>query len=457
MEGKKKITIGIPAYNGLAPESQLDYLRFAFYLGRFYPEYLFFIAMIPKLEQFRARNNIVEGAISIGSDYLLMLDDDMIIDTENGTAPSDRYGFLRTLIGHMEANPRMGICGVLYWQRGGSYHPVLWKKGDDGNFYWLKEEEVENRLQPCAVVGGGCLLINCAIFARVPSPWFEKELEMGTDAQICRKTTEAGFEVWADTSIELGHVSLHREIVTGRNRHKGLEETQRFTSRASEDWERNSMMHLYNIDVEDYLKLTPGAIAELARTYLSRQAKCREWADPRDYYAGMGTEQLARQYVFHNQAGYGTGAMINMLHAMFDGRKLRGCDFGCGSSPVGFELAMGGHHVDFIDIDGAGAYEFTKWRARKRNVDAGFAPGGPYDYVLCFDSIEHLADWQTDLHALLNALKDGGYLITNFFQNEDFGNEEHITMNKAGVRDLLINHHVYPRKDNLVWQKQQDL
>jgi len=100
--------------------------------------------------------------------------------------------------------------------------------------------------------------------------------------------------------------------------------------------------------------------------------------------------------------------------------EAKGIDFGCGSAPVGFDLALRGHSMDFIDIDGAGAYEFTKWRANKRNLNGrvGWKWGGPYDYALFLDSLEHI---------------------------NDYDNNEHLAiMDKKEVMSFLVNMGVYP-------------
>ena len=46
------------------------------------PDYDFELGIKTKSEQFRARNAIVEGAIGRGCDWILMIDDDMIINIE---------------------------------------------------------------------------------------------------------------------------------------------------------------------------------------------------------------------------------------------------------------------------------------------------------------------------------------------------------------------------------------
>ena len=68
------------------------------------------------------------------------------------------------------------------------------------------------------------------------------------------------------------------------------------------------------------------------------------------------------------------------------------------------------------------------------------------------DSIEHLEDWQGVLGAIIPKMKQKGVLITNYFDNQDFQNPEHISMDKDAVQKFLTSHGVYPL-NNKLWVK----
>jgi hypothetical protein len=449
---KERVFIGIPCY-GSAPAPTLeDFMRMTYYFGRRYPEYDFFLGIIDKSEQFRARNRIVEAAISIDAKYLLMLDDDMVVDIDNGTAPSDRYEFLRKLIGHLEADEKIGVCGALYFQRGGEYHAVAMYKERD-RYFWMRDEQIQFGLQQVDVAGGGCLLIRMSIFDRIKSPWFEPEMQTdgpsrGTDVQICEKAVEAGFKVMIDSSIELGHVSSRREVVTAANRHKARKQGAEIVEKAQEDWYLTNMMSVYNSDIEDYLKKDKQTILEIAEQYEALnfwRFKNYRGAEA-EYYKTLGESQLCRQYMWHNTPGNGATVFLNPLLRAFGDRKLQGLDFGCGSAPLGFELMVHGQKMDFVDIDGAPAYEFLKWRCKKRAMPhAGFTLRDKYDFILMMDSIEHIPNWKEVLTDLCGRLEYGGLLCTNYFYNHDYDNAEHISMDKEAVRAHLLSLDMYPQ------------
>jgi SAM-dependent methyltransferase len=454
IERRKSIVIGIPCYQNAPSETLTDYMRFAYYLGRRYQEYDFFLAVKAKTEQFRARNAIVEVALKVGADYLLMLDDDQVIDWQDSNAPTNQYEFLRTLIRHLEQDPTKGIVGALYYHRGGSCRPVVMREGEDGGYYYLRDDEIRGELQEVAVAGGGCILLNMKIFDRIPSPWFEAELDFGTDVQICSKARKEGFTVWVDTSLVLGHVLSRREVITPKNRHLFMaENTERLSEGMDSAWKNSAALRLYRMDAEEYVGSPMAEWAGLYATYALKQSKFGEHADKRDYYRNMGVEQLIRQVGFHHN-DWVIRQMEAILACVNTQGLGHGADFGCGSAPVGFELVMRGNSVDFIDLDGAGGYEFTKWRAKHRGVEnrCGWSWGGPYDFILALDSIEHLEDWRGPLQEMVDRLRPDGFLITNFFLNEDKANPEHINMDKEGVKSFLVSNGVYP-VNQMLWVK----
>jgi hypothetical protein len=453
-----KIMIGIPCYQNAPSETLDDYMRFAFYLGR-RTAHEYFVAIKAKTEQFRARNSIVEGALQIGCDYLLFLDDDHVIDWEGQPGPNSRYAFLEKLIGHMESDPKLGLVGVVYYHRGNECRPVLMKEGADGGYYYLRDDEILGELQDVAVQGGGCMLLRLSAFDRIRSPWFEPEHELGTDVQICKKMREAGFRIACDTSVQIGHVLNSRAVITPNNRHQVAAEAARRVSGADEgidkSWKTNSALALYRMDAEEYLGIKLRDMGDTAMRY-DMADLVRYKDDLKTYYATRGKEQLARQVLFHH-----TPHMVQemeMFHTMINTTTpARGADIGCGSAPVTFELAMRGHHLDFVDIDGSGAYEFTKWRAQKRGLDCGWKLEGEYDYIFMLDSLEHIEDWQSILNLVEKHLKDGnGALITNYFDNQDYANPEHVSMDKNAVKKHLIALGIYPH-NNYLWVKNKHL
>lgn len=441
-ERRLRVFIGIPAYSSVPGETLEDYMRFAYHIGRRNTEFDFFLGIKTKSEQFRARNSIVEAALEVGADYLLMLDDDHVIEWRNSSVPSDAYDIAKRLIAH-----KKDIVGALYYHRGGSCLPVLMKEGKDGGFYYLRDDEITGGLQEVAVQGGGCMLIDMNVFSRIPSPWFEPEFQFGTDVQICKKAREQGYSVWCDTSIILGHVLSRREVVTPENRLRIMSESPGTTTTGGVDHSAltHNALALYRMDAEEYTRIPIEQMETLAQEYIKKYAGFSEHENPDEYYRSLGKEQIARQVMFHHQPAMVEQASI-FLKMVDTNVAGYGLDFGCGSAPIGFELAMRGHRMDFVDLDGTPAYEFTKWRVAKRGLinRCGFEWGGPYDYILAMDSIEHIKDWKPLIDRMVDSLKPEGFLLTNFMLNKDYANVEHVNMDKKGFMEYVVSKGLFP-------------
>lgn len=453
---KDVITIGIPCYAGVTSEVLSDYMRFAYYLGRRYQEYDFFLAIKSKSEQFRARNAIVEAAMQVGSKYLLMIDDDHVIDTDDYLGVSDKYEFLRKLITHMENNHRMGVIGVLYYHRGNECRPVLMKEGIDGKFYYMNDSEITNGLQQVDIQGGGCMLLNMQMFEEIPYPWFEPELSLGTDIQISTKAKKYDWTVYSDTSIEIGHIMNAREIVTSKNRHRMIGENVAKGNSQMQFEDKmitENSIALLREDAELYLGVDIEGMELLSEEYREAWKNFDDFDDKDDYYRSAGKAQVARQIIFHHNRN-----MIEQLQfvcsLVTDGNAKYGIEYGCGTAPVGMELAMRGHRMDLIDVPGSPAWEFAKWRAKHRHIEnrVGWELAGPYDFALFLDSIEHFTDWQTPIKNVVDRIKPNGCIITNYFINTDFENKEHINMDSKKVWQYLVSLDVYPL-NHIVWIK----
>jgi len=435
-----RVCIGIPCYRDVSAETLEDYMRFAYYCGRRIPEHDFMLAIKSKSEQFRARNAITEAAIQTACDYLFFLDDDHVIDWEGERGPTQKYAMLQTLIGHLEADPKRGIVGALYYHRGADCRPVVMKTGTDGGTYWMRDDQIIGELQEVAVTGGGCMLLRLSMFDKIKSPWFSPEFDLGTDLQICKKAVEAGYTVWCDTSIKIGHVMTNREVITPNNRHRIATESASRIAQTGDgmqtEWATNSALQLYRMDAEEYLGVPFTEMGKIAEKYNVEDIVAS--GNLESYYASRGKEQLARQVMFHHQPQMiqQTELFLGAINKNAPGYAV---DFGCGSAPVGMELVMRGHRMDFIDVDGAVAYEFTKWRAKKRGVAdrCGWTWGGPYDYALLLDALEHIPDWEKPLGEICDRLKEKGVIITNYFLNMDYNNPEHISMDKSAVVKFL--------------------
>jgi GT2 family glycosyltransferase len=143
-----------------------------------------------------ARESIVMQALQNGCSHLLMCDTDQ-------TYPADT---LAKLAAH-----DVPVCGVRVHRRYPPFEPIF-MRGNLDRYERVPEEEMySGKLIEVDATGTGCLLINMSIFDSIPAPWFKfdehKGRPVGEDFYFCNKVRKAGFRIFVDTSVEVGHLA----------------------------------------------------------------------------------------------------------------------------------------------------------------------------------------------------------------------------------------------------------
>jgi len=104
------------------------------------------------------------------------------------------------------------IASGVYFLRGGGGQPCLYQRlvsmPDDScgmTPVTLYPQDQPFRLRGCP--GLGCLLIQRAVFAHIPFPWFDlKESHYGSDLYFFTKALKAGVETWVDPQVRCGQI-----------------------------------------------------------------------------------------------------------------------------------------------------------------------------------------------------------------------------------------------------------
>ena len=133
------------------------------------------------------REIIAEIAQQMNCTHLLFIDSDMVFPTDAA----------QKLLEHDK-----DIIGVNYNMRQFPLKSTVKTK--------KISENISEELFQCDGVASGFMLIKIKIFKDLQKPWFHvglngTELE-GHDYRFCRLAREAGYEVWCDSAIKIGHL-----------------------------------------------------------------------------------------------------------------------------------------------------------------------------------------------------------------------------------------------------------
>jgi len=144
-------------------------------------------------------------------DYQLWIDSDIVFDTEK---------FYKLLA--MEKDIAAGwyctedgrTSSVAHWLEEGDFR----KNGGVMNHETL--ESLSKRKKPFTVdyTGFGWVLIKNGVFEKLPYPWFAPKMQVfesgevqdmcGEDVSFCLDAMDAGYEIWCDPTIRVGHEKM---------------------------------------------------------------------------------------------------------------------------------------------------------------------------------------------------------------------------------------------------------
>jgi hypothetical protein len=182
-------------------------------------EYEFSLGVIGEVFPAYAREQLATIAVDNGFDYLFMIDDDML----------SPYNLFEQLIKH-----DVDIIAPLAFTRTSPHKPVIYnlEQGYDHvmkkDYYvnYIVERYPKDQLVECDAVGFGAVLIKCDVLRKMKKPWMMTTSGAGEDIHFCHSAGKAGFKIFMDTSVKLGHLGYRKKIteMTYENESKVVED-----------------------------------------------------------------------------------------------------------------------------------------------------------------------------------------------------------------------------------------
>lgn len=146
------------------------------------------------------RNNMVEQALQNDVTKFLQLDTDQ-------TYPRD---VIHRLLTH-----DLPIVAAKVHRRYPPFDPILYRGESVDKLINIPDEEWkgDRGIIEVSATGSGCILVDMNVYLDIEYPWYEHNVKkdgmtVGEDVGFCFKAREAGYKVYVDTSIQIGHLAL---------------------------------------------------------------------------------------------------------------------------------------------------------------------------------------------------------------------------------------------------------
>jgi SAM-dependent methyltransferase len=102
-------------------------------------------------------------------------------------------------------------------------------------------------------------------------------------------------------------------------------------------------------------------------------------------------------------------AISSAIKKYVDGGKV--LDVGCGGQPFRSALEARGCHYTSLDANPTPGIDVDFVSAIDADLPPGLVASGPYDFILCTEVVEHIADWPRAFENLARLLAPGGKLV----------------------------------------------
>lgn len=173
---------------------------------KYHSKFDFFTVSTGRMHTSYARELLAEEALKVGADFILFIDDDMMV-------PKNLFP---ALIKHADS---ADIIAPLCFQRIAPYNPVVYKikegRQSDGRKFIYNESNKDyprNSVFQADAVGFGVVLIKTEVLKKLPKPWFFSNQNVGEDIYFCLEAKKRGFKLLIDSTIKIGHMAAPRPI-----------------------------------------------------------------------------------------------------------------------------------------------------------------------------------------------------------------------------------------------------
>ena len=193
-----KMLAGVPVYNAVQPEPFINFLILSQASGIAEKDGRYTVRWCvpgPKLKTVTARNILSKLAIEEGADYLLLMDDDMVV-------PSN-------LLDHLLRRNK-DVISPIFFRSTPPIDPLVYVLNEFGERTPYYDYPKNALFETTGGNGTGVMLIKTEVLKAMGDPIWRGlvDPEIAEDIEFCVRARELGFTTWCDSTVEARQMSL---------------------------------------------------------------------------------------------------------------------------------------------------------------------------------------------------------------------------------------------------------
>jgi hypothetical protein len=201
-----KIVVGTNTLTEIQQPAYVNHCQFWFRLGRSYPQIDFIFSAPPRMSIDRMRNMTAKMAIQANADYVLFIDDDVLVPPNHG---------LQQLF---DCNSDIAAGRVCV--RGWPFDYMVFNKSkEDIEGLYIQNTLPEEGIIDCDAVGFSFALIKVSLLKRMTEPWFITGTNHTEDIYFCKRARniDSQTSIKVNCDCNCGHI-LWPEVLYESNR-----------------------------------------------------------------------------------------------------------------------------------------------------------------------------------------------------------------------------------------------
>lgn len=397
------ISICVPIYCSITTQFFIQFMRFFMEESK---QFLLTLSLHEQQPISVSREFLVNKALEKNPDYIFFLDSDNIM-------PS---GGLKRLIETMENN-KADLVTAMYFHKDRPHYPVIRTYRSDG-FYKIENPDI-GQIFEISGCGLGACLIRPDIFKKLDKPWFkfshekwgESDITLSEDLYFSRQLMQKGLKMLCDATVISAHIGSNVDVEeymtfapiresTMMERDELIADIVDYTGRSQYDVDMDLLIGVKLIKDEWNTKL-PQGYDEIKKFYKETKnylydSTLWHFGNRRNFDLELFQKLVADKEIKRNMSE-NKDRIFTVL------------DFGAGIGQNAIMLARGGFDVTLADLDGF-SLRFAEFRFNKHKIPykvwytdrEDIPPLSTYDYILCFDVIEHIPS--TELKGIIDKL-----------------------------------------------------